>query len=31
MNEILDSRGNISKGSNKGIEDDMNEIKKSIK
>jgi hypothetical protein len=31
LNEILDSRGNISKGSTKGLEDDMVEVKKSIK
>ncbi len=31
MNEVLDSRGNISKGSTKGLQDDMIEVKKSIK
>lgn len=31
MNEVLDSRGNISKGNNKAIEDGLEEVKKSVK
>jgi len=31
MNEVLDSRGNISKGNTKGLEDVVAEVKKSIK
>lgn len=31
MNDILDSRGSVSKGNTKGLEEDMIEVKKSIK
>lgn len=31
MNEILDSRGSVSKGNTKGLEEDMTEVKKAIK
>ena len=31
LNEVLDSRGNISKGSNKGMEDALNEVKLQAK
>lgn len=31
MNEVLDSRGSISKGSNKAMEDDVAEVKKNVK
>lgn len=31
MNEVLDSRGNISKGNNKVFEDGLEEVKKTVK
>lgn len=31
MNEVLDSRGNISKGNNKVFEDGLEEVKKTLK
>ena len=31
MNEVLDSRGSISKGNNKVVEEAMNEVKSQVK